>query len=125
MNYGVYRYDKKEFVIYFSIGYSIAAVILFLFYHRVFLALVLGFLGGYIFLKCYKKVLVEKRRWQLTMEFKDAMDALSAALAARILHGSCHVGSQKGLAFVIWQGNPYDAGIKGYMYETYLIQVFR
>lgn len=82
MNYGVYRYDKKEFVIYFSIGYSIAAVILFLFYHRVFLALVLGFLGGYIFLKCYKKVLVEKRRWQLTMEFKDAMDALSAALAA-------------------------------------------
>ena len=42
----------------------------------------MGFLGGYIFLKCYKKVLVEKRRWQLTMEFKDAMDALSAALAA-------------------------------------------
>ena len=82
MNYGVYRYDKKEFVIYFSMGYCIAAVILFLFYHRVFLALVLGFLGGYIFLKCYKKVLVEKRRWQLTMEFKDAMDALSAALAA-------------------------------------------
>lgn len=80
-NYNIYTYTNKERLLYFLQGALIGALIGYLFYSSLIGVLVL-MLYGFIYLQRNKKRLVEERKWQLNLQFKDGLANLSAALNA-------------------------------------------
>ena len=82
IDYNKYVYTKKELVQYGLCGGSAGFVLLMLFYDNVLLCGILSVPAALIFLGYYRRILVERRRWQLTIQFKDAMESLVSALSA-------------------------------------------
>lgn len=82
INYNKYVYTKKELIRYGLCGGSAGFVLLMLFYNNVVLCGVLSLPAALFFLGYYRKILLERRRWQLTIQFKDAMESLVSALSA-------------------------------------------
>lgn len=82
IDYNQYMYTKRERILYGGLGGAAGFVIFMLFYNRFVICLPGSVLAGVCFLKWYKHVLLEKRRWQLTIQFKDAMESLVSALVA-------------------------------------------
>ena len=81
-DYKVYPYSKKELLQYSAMGMAGAFFILYLFYQSVLVCLPLSLAGAAAFLKHQKGQLAEKAKWQLMVEFKDAMDSMVSALTA-------------------------------------------
>lgn len=82
INYNKYVYTKKELIRYGLCGGSAGFVLLMLFYNNVVLCGILSLPAALFFLGYYRKILLERRRWQLTIQFKDAMESLVSALSA-------------------------------------------
>ena len=82
MDYTVYHFSKQEIVKYGILGLLGSALVLYLFYHSLFVCILLGAPGAVLFLRYMNRALVKKRQWQLMTEFKDAMDSFVAALVA-------------------------------------------
>lgn len=81
MDYGKYRYSRKEIVFYTFMCMGIVLVVSYLFYDSWFgVLLFVPFLP--LFFKFQKKRLIRKRREQLNIQFKSAAEAISAALQA-------------------------------------------
>lgn len=82
IDYNRYTYTRTELIKY-GMGAGIAGfVILMLFYNNVLLCAFFAIPAGLVFLKLYKHSLMEKRRWELTIQFKDGMESLVSALVA-------------------------------------------
>lgn len=81
-DYGVYRYTGKEIVRYGLLGMMGSYLVFYLFYRNFLLCLPLSAVGGWGFLQYEKKRRIEKNKWMLMVEFKDAMDSFVSALAA-------------------------------------------
>lgn len=82
IDYNQYVYTKRELVRYGLSGMAAAFVMLMLFYNNIFVCGAGSVLGGILFLRYYRHSLMERRRWELTVQFKDAMDSLVSALVA-------------------------------------------
>lgn len=80
-DYSRYQYTKKEWFQYFVQGAVIGAGLGFLFYSNLF-GILLLMPYGFIYVHNKKKQLLEKRKWQLNLEFRDGLASLSAALNA-------------------------------------------
>lgn len=78
-DYSVYHFSKSEFLKYISLGTLTCLVTGYLFYSNIFLSILL-IPYIFIFLKSKKKNLIEKRKWQLNLEFRDGLLSLSSAL---------------------------------------------
>ncbi len=81
MDYRVYRFTKKEYGLYFLEGAALAAGIAFVFY-RSFAAFFLLLPGISLFYRMKKKRLAEQRRRELSLEFREAILSVQAALNA-------------------------------------------
>lgn len=82
IDYNRYTYTRTELIKY-GMGAGVAGfVILMLFYNNVLLCALFAIPAGLVFLKLYKHSLMEKRRWELTIQFKDGMESLVSALVA-------------------------------------------
>ena len=66
----------------FAIGFIKAFILLFLFYRSLAVSLILAFVYGAVNIKFYKKKHLEEWRWQMNLEFREVMTAVSAALNA-------------------------------------------
>ena len=82
MNYKNYKYKKKEIFTYGFLGLVASFIIFYLFYENIWICLPLSMVGTILFLKYEKKVLIKKRKWRLTLEFKDLMTGLVSSLVA-------------------------------------------
>ncbi len=81
IDYENYELSKKEKLKYYLIAFLIMSVFAFLFYRSVF-ALAFMIPIGIFYIKSTKQKLLEKRRRDFEMQFKDAILASSAALQA-------------------------------------------
>lgn len=81
-DYTSFRYEKKEALTSFFVGMAGSFILLYLFYRQFLVSLIGGILGGILYLQYRKKILAERRRWQLMVEFKDGMDSMVSALVA-------------------------------------------
>lgn len=81
-DYTVLHLTKREFVRYSAAGMAGSFIVLYLFYQSVILCSLLSLIGVPVFLYYQKKRMAEKIRWQLMLEFKDAMESLVSALVA-------------------------------------------
>jgi Flp pilus assembly protein TadB len=79
MNYEEYHYSKGELIRYLSVGLLVSSSLSYLFYRSIF-AVILFSPFSLLYVKKKKKVLIEQRKWQLNLEFREAVICLSAAL---------------------------------------------
>lgn len=82
IDYNQYVYTRAERFRYGVCGSAAGFAILMLFYDNILLCSVCAPLAGILFLRYYRRTLVERRRWELMVQFKDAMDSLVSALVA-------------------------------------------
>lgn len=82
IDYNQYVYTKRELLRYGLGGMAAAFVMLMLFYDNMFICAPGAVLAGLLFLRYYRHSLAERRRWVLTVQFKDAMDSLVSGLVA-------------------------------------------
>ncbi len=82
IDYNRYMYGRRELLQYGSVFGMGAFGIFMLFYDSLWLSLMLSVPAVVFCMKFYKKRLAEKRRWELTIQFKDAMESLISAMAA-------------------------------------------
>jgi len=73
---------NKELLKAFAMGFIKAFILLFLFYKSLALSSVLAVVYGIVNIKFYKKKYLEEWRWQMNLEFREVMTAVSAALNA-------------------------------------------
>lgn len=81
-DYNKYQMSKKEMVQYGCVGGIGSYILLYLFFKSLLFGCVCFPFGAAAFCLYEKKQLAKKRRWQLMVEFKDAMDGFVSALAA-------------------------------------------
>lgn len=80
-DYRIYTLSRREQLTFECAGYAFIAVIVFLFYRSILLALAAGFL----IIKCkplYARHLAQKRLQELNLQFRDLLDSLSASVTA-------------------------------------------
>ncbi len=80
-NYNEYHYSHKEKIIYIGQGLIISIVVGWLFY-RSFIGILLTFLIIPLYYKRKRYQLVQKRKWQLNLEFRDGIQSMATALSA-------------------------------------------
>ncbi|MCI9078334.1 MAG: hypothetical protein HFH68_05320 [Lachnospiraceae bacterium] len=73
---------NKEFLKAFAVGFIKAFILLFLFYKSLVLSSILAIIYGIVNIKFYKKKHLENWRWQMNLEFREVMVAISSALNA-------------------------------------------
>lgn len=74
--------EKKDFLERMLFGFLGSFLLLFLFYRQFFICFIGAVIGGTVYAKYRKKVQKEKEKWQLMVEFKEAMDSMISALVA-------------------------------------------
>ena len=82
INYNQYVYTATERIRYGVLGGAAGFVILMLFYDHLLFSGICAVPSGVLFLRIYRHSLMEKRRWELTIQFKDAMESMVSALVA-------------------------------------------
>lgn len=82
IDYNQYVYTRTEWFRYWLAGGAASFAILMLFYDHVLFCGLCAIPAGGLFLKLYRYSLIEKRRWELTIQFKDAMEGMVSALVA-------------------------------------------
>lgn len=80
-DYAVYELSKKEKLVFYSAGYLVIAMVIYLFYHNIILSLLSG-LAVRLAIPFIRNYLAEKRMAKLNMQFKDMLYSLSASVAA-------------------------------------------
>lgn len=80
-NYNVYRFSLYENIRYMLEGFVVVLILGTLFYRSIFGIIILSPLV-YIYYKKKNKDLIERRKWQLNLEFRDGINSLSAAIGA-------------------------------------------
>lgn len=81
IDYGVYRFSFREIIMYGAMGTGIIALIAYVFYRSV-IAFILLLPGLVYYMKMKKAELMEKRKKELGMQFREAILAVSTALGA-------------------------------------------
>lgn len=80
-NYNNYYYSNKEKILYLAQAIMISIVVGWLFY-RSLLGILLTSLVIPLYYKRKKSQLIDKRKWQLNLEFRDGIQSMAAALKA-------------------------------------------
>ena len=81
MNYQEYIYTKKELITYLCCGLLLSSLLAYLFYQSI-IAVILFSPLSLVYIKQKRLQLIEKRKWQLNLEFREGILCLSAALNA-------------------------------------------
>lgn len=82
IEYDQYSYTKNERIRYGIEGGVGGFLLLMLFYNHVWFCLAGSVPTAVVYMKIRKKALIERRKWELTIQFKDAMESMVSALAA-------------------------------------------
>lgn len=81
VDYSVYTLSIKQYILYATLAAIVFGFIGYLFYESIIAAIILG-ACGLLYPKIQKKTLLEKRKEQLNLQFKEAISSLSSSLAA-------------------------------------------
>ncbi len=82
INYNQYEYSKAEKLAYGLVSMAGGFGVLWLFYDSLPVSFVGSLCFSVGFLMYYRRVRAKQRRWQLTIQFKDAMESVVSALVA-------------------------------------------
>lgn len=81
-DYNTYLPKVTEKILWFIIGTIAGGVVLYIFYERIIVSLVVGVICGFAFIPIRKKQVIKKRQQRLTAQFRGLLDALSTSIGA-------------------------------------------
>lgn len=113
-DYGEYHYEKKEFILIWLKGAALALVFLQLFYDTVLASVAGAFLYGFYYTMRGKRDFAAKRRWELNLQFKEGISAISNALQAGYSLENSMEAARRDLA-VLYHGQSYIEAEFAYM----------
>lgn len=82
MEYDTYSYTKKEWIREFLVGYTIVGLFLYLFYKSVFISSIASVFFALLYVRIQKQNKIQKRKWELNLQFKEGIQSVSAGLQA-------------------------------------------
>lgn len=82
MNYDEYRFSAGERIMYAGAGAVLDAFVSWTFYKSIFVFLILLFPVECVFFSYVRKKLIEKRKYELSLEFREAIMAVQSSLNA-------------------------------------------
>lgn len=86
VDYRVYDMKPGEKVKWFLVGGAASGAVMYIFYERWYIALILGIVGGIVFVPMRRKQLLEKRKIQLTLQFKELLESVKSSLGSESVH---------------------------------------
>lgn len=104
IDYRRYHYKKEEFFKYLFKGFLISSIIAYLFYQSV-VAILLFSPFAFLYVNRKKKQLIEERKWQLNLQFREGILALSAALNAGYSIENAFLEANKDLRLMYPEGS--------------------
>lgn len=81
-DYGIYVPSLKEKSWWFVIALIVSGAVLYLFYENIFVSIIAGAFCGIAFIPIRTKQMIKKRRQNLTLQFRELLDALSTSIGA-------------------------------------------
>lgn len=81
-DYNVYVMSRRQKVLNFVVGAVVCAAVGYIFYESIVFSMILGVIGGTLYIGIRRKQLIKKRKNILLLQFKDMLDALSTSLGA-------------------------------------------
>ena len=120
IEYDQYVYTKRE-RIRSGLEGGVGGFILFmLFYNHIWFCLICSVPAAAFYMRIRKKTLMEKRRWELTIQFKDAMESLVSAWSAGYSLENAVREAEKELVLMYHQG---DLIIREFAYMSHQISL--
>lgn len=87
-DYRIYRMTFGEKVKWFLAGGIVSAIVMYIFYERWYVSLLLGIVGGILFVPMRRNQLIEKRKSQLTLQFKEFLESVKSSMGSETVHGA-------------------------------------
>lgn len=81
-DYRVYNEKIKERILWFFIGLIASGAVLYVFYESLYVSLIAGIIGGFVFIPIRRKQVIKKRKQTLTLQFRSLLDALGTSIGA-------------------------------------------
>lgn len=81
-DYNTYFPNVKEKVLWFIIGMIVSGAVLYIFYEKLIVSVIVGLICGFAFIPLRTKQVIKKRQQRLTNQFRGLLDALSTSIGA-------------------------------------------
>ncbi len=81
-DYNVYFPSIKEKILWFVIGMAVSGAVLYIFYEKIAVSVLVGAVCGLAFIPMRTKQVIKKRQQKLTAQFRGLLDALSTSIGA-------------------------------------------
>lgn len=80
-DYDEYHMNKKEKIMYILLAMAVISLIAYIFYHNVAISVLMSSLG-FLYPQIKRREIIEKRKYELNLQFKEMLYSLSASLNA-------------------------------------------
>lgn len=81
-DYSVCECSIGKKIFWFFLGFAVSGLVLYIFYENLIISLIVGIIGGFVFIPIRKKQVIKKRKKNLLLQFKDLLDAVSTSVGA-------------------------------------------
>lgn len=88
INYKEYHMSLGERLLYFFVAMAVVAVVAYVFYERWYVSLFAGIIGGLIYVPMRKQQIIDKRKQQLTLQFKELLESVKSSLGSMTAYDS-------------------------------------
>lgn len=82
IDYSVYRESLKEKILWFILGMVVSGAVLYIFYERLIISLILGAVCGIAFIPIRRNQVIRKRKARLNLQFRSLLEALATSIGA-------------------------------------------
>lgn len=104
-DYTKYTMTVKDRAIAFLIGFAGAAVVLHIFFGNVIVDVIFGAIAGIIAQKIYRKMMMNRVKKQLLLQFRDLLDSLNASVSAGKVVNAAFADAEKDLTLQYGAGS--------------------
>lgn len=118
-DYNRYSMTAKDRLIAFFIGFAGAAIVLHIFFGNFIVDVVAGCVTGVIAQKIYRKMMIERQKKKLLLQFRDLLDMLGTSVSAALTMTQAFADAQNELekqygadSYIVRELNVINLGIK-------------
>lgn len=88
IDYSVYHMPLWEKLEWFFVGAAATAAVLYIFYERWYVSLIVGIVGGVVFVPVRNRQIIEKRKRTLSLQFKEMLESVKSTLGSESVHNA-------------------------------------
>lgn len=86
IDYSVYHMSLWEKLEWFIVGAAATAAVMYVFYERWYVSLIVGIIGGIVFVPVRNRQIIEKRKRTLSLQFKELLESVKSSLGSETVY---------------------------------------